>query len=127
MNNKKIWSAVIVLIVLIAAAVLCLFAFKPDTVSGSKEIAVQITHKDGSVNTYEFTTEALYLYDALAEQGLIGELVDGYFTEVDGENAQTGDQEWWGYTKFGEYVNYGVSECVIEDGDQYEFTFNIGW
>ena len=124
---KKSWVAGAALAVMIVFEVVCWTAFKPETVEGMKAITVEITHKDTAVNTYYIETEQLYLYDALVEQGLIGELVDGYFTELDGETADTLQEEWWGYTKFGEYVNYGVVDCAIEDGDHYEFTFNIGW
>ena len=127
MKNKTTVIAVIVLVVLLAAALLCRSAFAPQAVSGVKNITVDVTHSDGSVNTYELETEQEHLYGALAENGLVGELQNGYFTELDGEVAETESEQWWGYTKFGEYVNYGVGECVIEDGDHYEFTFNVGW
>ena len=127
MNNKKTWIAVVVLAVLIVAALMFWFVFKPETIDGLKEITVEVTHGDGGTNSYTFSTKKLYLYDALWEQKLIGPLVDGYFTELDGETADTQQEQWWGYTKRGEYVNYGVSECVIENGDHYEFTFNVGW
>lgn len=124
---KKTWIAVAVLLVLVVLAAACWIAFKPETVAGAKTITVEVTHKDLSINTYTFETQQLYLYDALKEQGVIGELTDGYFTELDGETADTSLEEWWGYTKSGEYVSYGVVDCAIEDGDHYEFTFNIGW
>ena len=127
MKNKNTVVAVIVLVVLLVAALLCWNAFKPQTVAGVKHITVDVTHRDGSVNTYELKTEQKHLYDALAENELVGELENGYFTELDGEIAVTEDEEWWGYTKSGEYVSYGVGECVIEDGDHYEFVFNVGW
>ena len=127
MKNKTTWIAVIVLAVLLVAAFLCWIAFKPQTVAGVKTITVDVTHKDGSVNTYEIETEQEHLYDALAEKGLVGKLESGYFIELDGETAVTEDEEWWGYTRSGEYVNYGVGECVIKDGEHYEFTFNVGW
>lgn len=124
---KKTWIAIAVLLVLVVLAAACWVAFKPETVAGTKAITVEITHKDSSNNTYTIETQQLYLYDALKEQGLVGELVDGYFTELDGEMADTSQEEWWGYTKSGEYVSYGVADCVIEDGDHYEFTFHVGW
>ena len=62
-NRKKyivlsLIAAVVVLIVLVAAAAFCWFAFSPTAVSGGKTIVVDVTHKDGSTNTYEITTEA---------------------------------------------------------------------
>jgi len=127
MNNKRSLIAVAVLLVLVIAAVSCWLIFSPDAVEGQKNIVVQITHKDGTVNTYNISTQEEYLYDAMKEEGIIGDLTDGYFTVVDGETADTEAQEWWGYTKSGEYVSYGASECIIEDGEHYEFTFNVGW
>lgn len=127
MKNKKNVLVIVVLLVMVAAAVTCWLVFKPEATGGEKNITVEVTHKDGTVNTYDITTQALYLSGALEENGLVGEIVDGYFTVLDGETANTEDQEWWGYTKSGEYVNYGISECAIENGDHYEFTFNVGW
>ena len=127
MKNKNTVIAVIVLIVLLAVAASCWYLFRPQTVVGTKEIVIEVTHKDGSVNTYELKTGQEYLYEALAEASVVGALENGYFVELDGEIAVTENEEWWGYTKFGEYVNYGINECAIEDGDHYEFTFNIGW
>lgn len=127
MNNRKTWFAVIILALLVAIAACCWFAFKPEAVLGTKNIVVEVTHKDGNVNVYEIETQAQYLYDALREQGLIGEITDGFFTDLDDEYADAQNEEWWGYTKAGEYVNFGVADCVIKDGDHYEFTFNVGW
>ena len=66
----------------------------------------------------------------LKQEGLLdGE--DGpyglYVLAVDGETVDESEQEWWGYTKSGEQVNYGVDTCPIADGEHYEFTLNIGW
>ena len=127
MKNRKTWIAVVLLVLMVAAAAVCWLAFKPTALVGEKNITVQVTHKDGVVNIYEFATNEQYLYEALREQELIGHLTDGYFTELDGETTDTSNEEWWGYTKSGEYVSYGVGQCVIEDGDHYEFTFNVGW
>lgn len=126
MKNKRN-AVVLVLVILILAAVTCWLVFKPETSEGVKNITVEVTHKDGTVNAYDITTDAVYLYDALREAEIVGALIDGYFTELDGEEAKTSDEEWWGYTKSGEYVSYGVADCAIEDGDHYEFTFNVGW
>ena len=130
MVNKKTIAAVVVLIVLVAAAAFCWFAFSPTAVSGGKTIVVDVTHKDGSTNTYEITTEAEFLRGAMEQEGLIAG-TDGeygmYVMTVDGETVDESNQEWWGYTKSGEQVNYGVDGCPIADGEHYEFTLNVGW
>lgn len=127
MKNKKALLAAAVLIAAVAVALTCWLLYKPQAAEGEKSITVEITHKDETVNVHEIVTNQKYLYGAMEEAGIIGELTDGYFVEVDGETADTQAQEWWGYTKSGEYVNYGAADCVISDGDHYEFTFHVGW
>ena len=130
MKNKKPLVAVIVLVLLVAVAVACWLFFSPDAVAGSKTITVDVTHKDGNTNTFEIRTDAEYLRGALEQEKLVaGE--DGpygmYILTVDGETVDESNQEWWGYTKSGEMVDYGIDTCPIVDGDHYEFTLNVGW
>lgn len=130
MKNKKTLAAIIVLVILIAAAAVCWFAFSPKAVEGSKNITVQVTHQDGSANTFEIATDAEYLRGAMEQEGIIGGQESDYglyVLTVDGETVDEGNQEWWCFTKFGERVDYGVDACVIEDGDHYEFVINVGW
>lgn len=129
MKNKKIWIAVIA-VVLIAAAVGCWFAFGPKDAAGSKTVTVAVTHKDGQTKEFEIHTDEEYLRGALEQENLISgtETEYGlYVLTVDGETADEANQEWWGYTKSGEMVNFGVDTCPIADGDHYEFTLNVGW
>lgn len=130
MKNKKTLAAILVLAVLVITAAVCWFAFGPQAVAGTKTITVDVTHKDGQINTYTLQTDAEYLGDAMKQEGLL----DGkdsefgmYVLTVDAETVDESNQEWWGYTKSGEMVNYGVDTCPIEDGDHYEFTFHVGW
>lgn len=130
MKNKKTVLAILILIVLVAVAAVCWFAFGPKAIEGDKTIEVDVTHKDGQTNSFTIETDAEYLGEAMVEQGLL-EGEDGpygmYVLTVDGETVDEANQEWWGYTKSGEQVNYGVDLCPIADGDHYEFTLNIGW
>lgn len=122
--NKKAWIAVLVLVVLVAVAAVCWFAFGPEGQAGEKNITVTVSHTDGTVNTYELHTEAEFLRGAMEEAELLeGEEAEyGLFiTAVDGEVADGTDNRWWVYTKGGEYVEYGVEQCAIADGDAYEF------
>lgn len=130
MKNKKTLIAVLVLVLLVAVAAVCWFAFAPKAVEGSKTITVDITHKDGSTVTYEIHTDEEFLRGAMEQESLVAgnESEYGlYILTVDGETVDESNQEWWGYTKSGEMVNYGVDTCPIEDGDHYEFTLNVGW
>ena len=130
MKNKKTIIAVVALALLIATAAVCWFLFAPNAVTGNKTITVDITHKDGTTNTFEIATDAEYLREALEQMSLVSG-TDGefgmYILTMDGETVDESNQEWWGYTKSGEMVNYGIDTCPITDGDHYEFTFNIGW
>lgn len=130
MKNKKALVAVLLLLALVAVAAVCWFAFGPEAVEGSKTLTVDVTHKDGTTNTFTIQTDAVYLGDAMKQEGLL-DGTDGpyglYVLTVDGETVDESNQEWWGYTKSGEQVNYGVDTCPIEDGEHYEFTLNIGW
>lgn len=130
MKNKNTVIAILILAVLVITAAVCWFAFAPQTAAGVKTVVVDVTHKDGQINTFTIETEAEYLGDAMKQEGLLdGE--DGefglYVLTVDGETVDESNQEWWGYTKAGEMVNYGVDTCPIADGDHYEFTLNVGW
>lgn len=130
MKNKKTIVAVIVLVALLAVAAICWFAFAPQSVAGAKTITVDVTHKNGTVNTFEISTDAEFLRGAMEEKGIIGGTESEYglyVLTVDGETVNEANQEWWGYTKSGEQVNYGVDTCPIADGDHYEFTLNVGW
>ena len=130
MKNKKTVVAILLLILVVLVAVICWFTFGPKGMAGRKNIIVDITHGDGSVKTIEIDTKAEFLGEAMMEENLL----DGeegpyglYVTTVDGETADDSKEEWWGYTKSGQYVEYGVDMCPIADGDHYEFTFNVGY
>ena len=130
MKNKKTVVAIVVLVAFIAVAAACWFTFGPKAMAGTKTITVDVTHKDGSVNTFVIKTDAEYLRGAMEQEGLLfgNESEYGlYVLTVDGETVDEANQEWWGYTKSGEMVNYGVDGCPIMDGEHYEFTLNVGW
>ena len=130
MKNKKAVLAVAILVILVATAVICWAIFGPEAVEGSKTITVDVTHGDGTTNTYVIHTDAEFLRGAMEQEGLIAgtEAEYGlYVLTVDGETVEEANQEWWGYTKSGEQVNYGVDTCPIAAGEHYEFTFHVGW
>ncbi len=130
-NAKRILIAVGVL--LLAAAMIAAFmAFSKKPVEGSKTIAISITHKDGTVKELTLHTDAQYLLDAIQEYDK--DLLQGeqgqyglYIKTIDGYTCVETAQEWWGYTKSGEYVETGVELTPIYDGDSYEFKLNVGY
>lgn len=130
-KSKKTGIAlVIVLVILVAGALLAYHFLSPGTTVGAKTITVSIDHLNGEDKTLEIKTDAEYLRGALEQE----KLIDGedsqygfYVTAMDGEKADDGKQQWWGYTKSGEYVETGVDQTPIEDGDSFEFTLNEGY
>ena len=130
MKNKKAIIAVLVLVVFVAVAAACWFAFGPKAIAGSKTVTVDVTHKDGATNSYEIHTDAEFLREAMEQENLVfgNDSEYGlYILTVDGETVDEANQEWWGYTKSGEYVETGVELTPIYDGDSYEFKLNVGY
>ncbi len=130
MKNRKSTVAIIILLLLVIIAAICWFTLRPEPVEGAKTIIVDVTHSDGTTNTFALHTDAEYLRGALEEAALVEgrESEYGlYVLTVDGETVNEENQEWWGYTKAGAYVEYSVDACVIVDGDHYEFAFHVGW
>ncbi len=119
----------LILVVLVAGAYLAYRLLMPDTVVGAKTITVSIDHLNGDDRTLTIKTDADYLRGALEQEKLIeGENSQyGFFiTGMDGEKAYESKQQWWGYTKSGEYVDTGVDQTPITDGEDYEFTLHEG-
>lgn len=128
--QKKYLAAAAALLVL-AAALLCVYRFAgPASSEGSKRVSVTVIHKDGSEKRFSYRTDAEYLSEVLLAEGLI-EGEDGpyglYVTMVDGEEADYGaDRGWWRLTKDGAEWTYGVSATAVADGDSYEWTYTVG-
>lgn len=130
-NTKRILVALGVLL-LVAAMIVAFLAFSKKPVEGSKTIAISITHKDGTVKELTLHTDAKYLLDAIREKD--EDLIQGedgpyglYIKTIDGYTCNEAAQEWWGFTKGGEYVETGVELTPIYDGDSYEFKLNVGY
>lgn len=126
MKNKKLWLGFTVLVIVAIGLLLVYRVFAPKPVAGSKNIAVEIVHGDGSTRTVEIQTDAEYLGEALAhEEGLVaGE--EGpyglYIKTVDGETASDAERTWWCITKDGDEVTTSADLTPIADGEHYELT-----
>ena len=129
-KTRNILLAVALLVVLAVGALLIYNANKPAAQLGDKNITVTVVHGDASSKSFAINTSAETLRAACEEQKLIAgdESEYGlYVKTVDGETADDGAQEWWCLTKNGEMSMTGVDDTMIADGEQYEFTFTIGW
>lgn len=123
-----------ILVLLLAAVVLGnLFGYRrfvPKATTGEKRITVEVEHLSGETAFFSWDTEAEYLRKALDEQKLVEGTEREYglwITTVDGESADEGKQEWWGYTVNGDTAAYGVDNQIISDNDIYLFALHRGW
>lgn len=126
--NKKRFSTFI-LMVLIAAMVLTFAACggKDDAPAntGAKSFTFEVVDLDGNTETFEISTDAQYVGEALLAEGLIeGEMGDyGLYVKV--VNGITADYDvdghYWAFYVNGEYGMSGVDTTEIEDGATYSF------
>ena len=130
MKKKQIIAVVCFLALLLAVFLVWHFT-RPAAVEGAKTITLDVVHGDGSNATFTVNTDAENLRAALESvDGLIsGE--DGAYGlmvyTVDGETADWDrDQSWWCLTKSGEWLDTGVDDTMIADGEHYEFTYTVG-
>lgn len=96
---------------------------------GSKNIIIEVKDSEGNVTTYEVTTDAEFLRQAMDEaEGLTYEGTDseyGMMVEVvNGEQAiYAEDNAYWAFYVNGEYGNYGIDSQPVTDGDTYSIVY----
>lgn len=129
-NRRGIIIGIAALVVLAAAFTSIYFLAIDKPVGGEKDITVEIVHSDETVKTIEINTDAEYLRQALEEKDLIEGTESSmglYVITVDGETTDDTQQQWWCFTQNGESMTTGVDTTPIEDGDNFEITFTVGW
>ena len=129
-NNKKIWIALAALVLVVALAVGVYFLTRPETQEGAKTVTVTVVHKDKTERTEVFKTDEEYLGPLLVAEGLIpeGNIKDGMFDTVDGEQAVwANDEGWWGIYKGEEMTSVGINDQVIADGDTFRLVYINGF
>ena len=128
--NKKIWIAVVALVLVAAAMVGIWFATRPETDDGSKTVTVTVVHKDGSQKVFTCKTQEEYLGPVLLTekiaQGDMGQY--GLFiTAADGEVADYSvDGGWWAIYVGQEQAVTGADEIPLQDGGSYKLVYTIG-
>ena len=127
MNKKIIIAAIaLVAVVVLLVGIWALTRSAPE--EGGKLISVTIAHKDGTDNTYTWTTNANTLAEAMNERGLLGEDVDGMYLTIDGETTDfEADQSWWCLYKNGVSCTEGANTLIIEAGDEFRWVYTIGF
>lgn len=125
-NKKAIIITGVVLVVLLAAVIAVYALTRPQADPDLKTISVTVVHKDGTEKKIDIETKQQFLSGALDEKDLI--VLDGTFvTTVDGYTSDSAAQEWWKIRVNGEDAMVGVTEQVINDGDQIELILTVGW
>ena len=130
MNNKN-RAYRLVLMVLIAAMVLCFAACEqtkaPSDVpaEGTKSFIFEVIDRDGSVKSFDIVTSAGTVGEALIEEGLIQGEEGPYGLYVKTVNGTTYDYDadgcYWAFYVNGEYGMSGVELTEIEEGATYAF------
>jgi len=135
--EKKTRNLLIGLGVFVALIAIVLIIFnlnKPQSqpapaAEGSKNIIIEVKDSEGNVTTYEVTTDAEFLRQAMDEaEGLTYEGTDseyGMMVEVvNGEQAiYAEDNAYWAFYVNGEYGNYGIDSQPVTDGDTYSIVY----
>lgn len=127
-NRKPVLIALLV-VLLVGALIAAWLLFGPSARAGKKTITVEVTHMDGTANSFEIKTEEAYLGPALENEKLISgsDSEYGLFIDtVDGEYADSNKGEWWVFTVNGEMGNYGADQQPIRDKDVYAFSIYAG-
>ena len=128
MKNKKIIVAVIALVVVIGLMAGLYLTTRPEAQEGSKQVTIQIVHKDGTEKNLEYGTDHAYLADLLLEK----ELVTGYASEeygftiesVDGVTADWAvDGAYWALYEGEEYATTSAAGIVLVDGGIYRLVY----
>ena len=100
-----------------------------DDAEGSKNIVIEVKDSEGNVTSYEVTTDAEFLRQAMDEaEGLTYDGSDseyGMMVEVvNGEQAiYSEDNAYWAFYVNGEYGNYGIDSQPVTDGDTYSIVY----
>ena len=100
-----------------------------DDAAGTKNIVIEVKDSEGNVTSYEVTTNAEFLRQAMDEaEGLTYEGTDseyGMMVEVvNGEQAiYAEDNAYWAFYVNGEYGNYGIDSQPVTDGDTYSIVY----
>lgn len=129
-NRKPIFFAVAAVCMLIAILSCIYLAFRPNAVTGNKEITVEIVYPEGNTEAFIIHTDAEYLEQAILE--CEGIMLEGSRTQqfglmieaVNGIEADyVRDHAYWAVERNGETCNYGVSQQPIYDGEVYRLIY----
>lgn len=128
MNSKALLS--VISLVLIAAMALSFSACsnnEPENPAGNgeKSFVFKVVDLDGTEKSFDITTEAKTVGEALLAEELISGTTSEYGLMVDTVNGikydYTADGAYWAFYIDGEYAMTGVDSTEITDGATYSF------
>ena len=98
---------------------------------GKYKITVEVVDDQGETKSYQSSTDAEVLYDALLE--IDGLTLDGYESDygyyITGVNGLTADYDadgaYWSLYVNGEYGSYGVESQPVADSDTYRLAYEV--
>lgn len=92
---------------------------------GEKTFTFEVIEKDGSKKSYEISTDAKTVGEALVENGLISGTDSEYGLMVDTVNGQkyeyNADKMYWAFYINGDYAMTGVDSTEIDETAVYSF------
>lgn len=122
-GKKSIVIAIVALVIVLLAATVLYFVYRPQAAGGSKEVTIHVIDDQKNVTTYEVKTDAKYLQGAMeaadglkfsgkdSDYGLMVDTVNGLRADYDLDGA------YWGFSVNDEYCNYGINEQPINNKD----------
>lgn len=122
-GKKSVVIAIVALVIVLLAATVLYFVYRPQAAGGSKEVTIHVIDDQNSVTTYDVKTDAKYLQGAMedadglkfsgkdSDYGLMVDTVNGLRADYDLDGA------YWGFLVNDEYCNYGMNEQPINNKD----------
>lgn len=127
-NSMKNLLSLVLVFVLIAAAALTGCSGKPAETTApaeGKSFTFIVTDAEGADTTFELTSSAATVGEALLDEGLIAGEEGEYGLYVKTVNGITLDYDadgmYWGFYINGEYALTGVDQTPITEGETYQF------
>lgn len=126
-KNTKLLIAALAVVLLAGAMLGIYFAARPAAAEGEKTITVEVIHSDGQGKTFTYRTNAEYLGEVLAAEGLVQGEDSQYglmILTVDGEDAIFEESgAYWALYQNGEYAQTGADTTPIADGDTFRLAY----
>lgn len=129
-KTKKIIAGVVA-IILVAIMAVVYVNFGEKATEGSKDITISVINSKQQTKTYELSTDAQYLRQAMDEvEGLEYSGTESeYGMMVSTVNGETADYAtngaYWSFNVNGQYCNYGIDTQPVNDGDAFEIVYTL--